>query len=80
MNEPQGPYRPTWTNRRLVVRLCLIYLAALWPPVIFLAPAATATQAQWGIVGLGGIVITYYLIGPSWEGVRMFTALMVGKK
>lgn len=80
MDDPQGPYEPTWTNRRKVVFVSLPFYAVAFLAVVFFAPPQTATAALWIIGGLAGVTITYYLIGPSWEGVRAFTALMGSKK
>lgn len=74
--EAQGPYKPKWTNRRRLTFWGLAYFAVLFPPVTFWAPAETAVPAQYIIGSLSALLISYYLIGPSVETVRLALAWM----
>lgn len=68
VGEPQGPYQPSWRNRRMVVRLTLIYCGAMLPAIIFYGPdTRTAETGVWGLCGVAVFLLAYYLIGPSYE-------------
>lgn len=72
-DDPQGPYQPTWTNRRRVVFLWLgqtaVALHLDWFGVYDISE-----NIQFANLTVAGLLLTYYLIGPSWEGVRAFIA------
>lgn len=70
--EPFGPYQPSWRNRRLVVRCALLWCAVMLPAFVFWGPDREATPiAVYGVLSIGALVLTYYLIGPSLELVRL---------
>lgn len=65
---PQGPYQPSWKNRRLVVRLVLAYCGVIIPAIVFFGPdTKPAETAVWGLSGVAVFLLAYYLIGPSYE-------------
>ncbi|MFT6490903.1 MAG: hypothetical protein ACJAXQ_001687 [Parvibaculaceae bacterium] len=65
-------YRPTWRNRRKLVFISLVYIALTLPAIVFWAPAGSrGDSAVYGLLSLAGLVITYYLIGPSVELVKL---------
>lgn len=67
-----GPYQPSWSNRRLVVRCTLVWCGVLLPAFVFWGPAREATPiAVYGVLSIGVLTLTYYLIGPSVELVRL---------
>ena len=78
-NPPQGPYEPTWTNRRRVVWGTLVYCAAMFGFVVFQAPVHTAELALWIIGTIAGLTLTYYLIGPSYEYIKAWIGWRGGK-
>lgn len=70
--EPFGPYQPSWENRRIVVRCTLIWCALMLPAFVFCGPDREATPAAvYGVLSIGVLTLTYYLIGPSVELVRL---------
>lgn len=65
-------YRPTWRNRRKLVFISLIYIAVTMPAIVFLAPpGARADSAVYGLLSLAALILSYYLIGPSVELVKL---------
>jgi hypothetical protein len=68
-----GPYKPTWTNRRRVtfgwLGQTVIALHLDWYGIYDISEAV-----QHSILVVAGILLTWYLIGPSWEGVKTFIA------
>lgn len=65
-------YRPTWRNRRKLVFVSLVYIAITLPAIVFWAPAGgRADSAVYGLLSLAALIITYYLIGPSVELVKL---------
>ena len=75
----QGPYEPTWTNRRRVVFAWQAYFFACFPAVVFLAPEHSAEIALWILGTIEGLLLTYYLIGPSYEYVKAWVGWRAGK-
>ena len=71
-DDPRGPYAPKWTYRRLIVFFgvpyCLLSNTALafWGPDTDVAKAVAILHGS-----VCFLLITYYLIGPSWEGVQL---------
>lgn len=64
----EGPYNPTWTRRREIVRLVLGWLGVIFPLIVLFGADTQATVAAvWVMGAMGGLVVTYYLMGPSWQ-------------
>lgn len=65
-------YRPSWRNRRKLVFVALIYIALTMPAIVFWAPAGVrADSAVYGLLSLAALILSYYLIGPSVELVKL---------
>jgi|GEM_PF-3892794 len=65
-------YRPSWRNRRKLVFVALIYIAFTMPAIVFWAPSgARADSAVYGLLSLAALILSYYLIGPSVELVKL---------
>lgn len=77
MSGEKGPYEPTWTNRR---RLTFLWLAfsAVSLSLDWVGVYDISEGIQFAIFTVCGLLITYYLIGPSWEGVQAFLAWKQG--
>ena len=70
-----GPYKPTWKIRRRLVFVVLTYVAVMLPVFIFFAPVTAPLEITvYGLFTLALMVLSYYLIGPSIELVKLALA------
>lgn len=65
---PEGIYKGSWTNRRRVVFLTLLYCAGM---VLYLAVFGSDTaihqQISIALIGLAAAVIGSYVFGAVWD-------------
>lgn len=73
MTDTQGPYQPTWTNRRRLMLFCLAFsggvLLGAWAGVLTIPE-----EVQLALIWLDSLLITWYLMGSSAEDLaKIFT-------